>query len=416
MKSILLLAYAVSPTRGSEYSVGWNYVVELSKDNIVHLICGASGDHLGDTIELENYLKQNPIKNLYVHIVKPNAKINLINIFNKKGFGPAFYVAFRLWHKIVYKEAKEIIKKYHIDLIHQYNPIGFREPGYLWKLDKPFVWGPIGGANFVNMTLLKKKPLKIKVLFLLKNFITYLQLKYSYRVKKATLKASKLIFCCSEPMKNFEKYLKKGGVVISEQAVPEINIKTNIIKRDDGLLKIVQIGRLNEHKNTRFLLEALSIVKNNKWHLYVIGDGNLRESLIELSQKLGIKNNVTWYGFRSRNEIFDILQNIDLHALTSLSEANTTVLYETRLFGIPTISLDQNGMHDTLANGNGILVPILSYEETIQIFSKEIDKLIDDKELLNELKSKTKELISESNWSKKIIQYDKIYDEVLRKG
>ena len=26
--------------------------------------------------------------------------------------------------------------------------IGFREPGYLWKIEeKPFVWGPIGGLK-----------------------------------------------------------------------------------------------------------------------------------------------------------------------------------------------------------------------------------------------------------------------------
>ena len=413
MKTILLLAYAVSPTRGSEYSVGWNYVVELSKLNTVHLICGASGEHLGDTIELEAYLKQNPIKNVYLHIVKPNKSIEFINSFNKKGFGPAFYIAFRLWHKLVFEKAKEIIRKYPIDIVHQYNPIGFREPGYLWKLDKPFVWGPIGGANFVNLTLLQSKPLKIKLLFLLKNFVTYLQLNYSYRVKKATLKASKLVFCCSEPMKNFEKYLGKRGVVISEQAVPEIEINIKSIIKNDDILKITQIGSLNERKNTQFLLESLSLVKDKRWHLSIIGDGALRDSLIEFSKKLGIENNITWHGFKSRDEIFNILQDIDLHALTSLSEANTTVLYETRLFGIPTISLDQNGMHDTLSNCNGVLVQITSYKQTLQTFANEIEILIHNRELLNQLKNRTKSLIDESTWRQKVMQYEKIYDEVM---
>ena len=25
--------------------------------------------------------------------------------------------------------------------------VGYREPGYLWKIEKPFVWGPIGGLE-----------------------------------------------------------------------------------------------------------------------------------------------------------------------------------------------------------------------------------------------------------------------------
>ena len=413
MKNILLSAYAVSPTRGSEYSVGWNYVIELSKSNIVHLVCGVSGEHLGDTVELEDYLKKNPIKNLYLHIVKPNQTINCINWFNKKGFGPAFYIAFKIWQKLVLEEAKVILREYPIDIVHQYNPIGFREPGYLWLLQKPFVWGPIGGANFVNPILLHDKSFKTKILFLLKNFVTYLQLKYSFRVKKAALKASKLIFCCTESMKNFEKFIGKNGVVIAEQAVPEINFNINTINKIGRVLRIAQIGRLNEHKNTRFLLEALSLIKNKKWHLSVIGDGILKDDLIKLSHKLEIEDNITWYGIKTRNEIFDILPSIDLHALTSLSEANTTVLYEARLFGIPTISLDQNGMHDTLSNNQGILVPITSYRQTLQSFADEIELLLDNHDLLEEYKKKTKKLVAKSTWSKKVIQYEEIYNELV---
>jgi len=26
--------------------------------------------------------------------------------------------------------------------------VGFREPGYLWQLNIPFVWGPIGGMGY----------------------------------------------------------------------------------------------------------------------------------------------------------------------------------------------------------------------------------------------------------------------------
>lgn len=412
MKSILLLAYAVSPTRGSEYSVGWNFVVELCKNNIVHLICGASGEHLGDTVELEDYLKNNPIDNLILYIVKPTVYINKINYLNKKGFGPAFYIAFRLWHLEVLKKAKSILANNKIDIIHQYNPIGFREPGYLWKLGKPFIWGPIGGANFVNPILLKNKSFKVKVFFLLKNIATYLQLNFSNRVKKASQKASRLVFCCSEAMNNFEKYVGCSGIVISEQAIPEISNDLSKIKSNTSF-NIIHIGRLNEHKNTRFLLESLSILKEERWHLSIVGDGPLRDELMELAIELDVDHQITWHGFKSREELFNIIKDMDLHALSSLSEANTTVLYETRLFGIPTISLDQNGMHDTLAQGNGILVPVTSYEKTKIDFAAEIERLINNPSILNTLKKKTVKVANLSTWKEKVREYEKIYDEVL---
>ena len=33
------------------------------------------------------------------------------------------------------------------NLVHQATFCGFREPGFLWKLDAPFLWGPIGGTQ-----------------------------------------------------------------------------------------------------------------------------------------------------------------------------------------------------------------------------------------------------------------------------
>jgi len=417
VKKILLMAYAVSPTKGSEYSVGWNFITELSKKNIVHLICGASGEHIGDTKEIEEYLQKNPIQNLNLHTVKPTNTVDFINGFNKKGFGPAFYIAFRFWHKSALKKARDIINEYPIDIIHQYNPIGFREPGYLWKLDKPFVWGPIGGANFVNPTLLKNESIRVKVFFLLKNFATFLQLNFSSRVKKASHKAERLIFCNTENKKNFEKFIGKSGLVISEQAVPILDLNKFDLFLDKDLedLKIINIGRLNERKNTKFLLEALSLIQSKKWELHIVGEGNMKNKLIDISIKLEIDKNIVWHGFKSRKEIFRLIQQSDLHALTSLSEANTTVLYETRLFGVPTISLDQNGMHDTLANGNGILVPVTSYDETKKEYAKKIEELIENREVLEKLKKRTFELAKESTWSEKVKMYERIYVEILEK-
>ena len=45
----------------------------------------------------------------------------------------------------VYKFVKGREFNFEIDLIHQLTSISFREPGFLWRLDKPFVWGPISG-------------------------------------------------------------------------------------------------------------------------------------------------------------------------------------------------------------------------------------------------------------------------------
>ena len=61
MKNILVLAYAISPTRGSEYSVAWNYVTHMSKANDLTVLYGISGNHMGECRETEDYIDKHPI-------------------------------------------------------------------------------------------------------------------------------------------------------------------------------------------------------------------------------------------------------------------------------------------------------------------------------------------------------------------
>jgi glycosyltransferase involved in cell wall biosynthesis len=416
MKSILLSAYAVSPTRGSEYGVGWNFSINLAKKNKVFLVCGASGEHLGDTEEIEEYFKKYPNVNISLIVVKPSTLVSFINWFNKKGLSPVFYLAFLLWQRQVFHCVKELISAEHIDLIHQLNPIGFREPGYLWKLKKPFVWGPIGGAQFVNPVLLTNLPVSYKYLILAKNMVTFLQLKYYSRVRKAAVRAKQLVFSTEENRINFEKFLGKTGLLISEQSsFASSHSGCDTSEDAEFQLKMVWIGRVVKIKNLVFLFHALALVfPRDRWRLRIIGDGPEVENLKELSLSLKISGNILWYGKKSQTEAISLIAGADLHVLSSLSEANTTVLYEAMSLGVPTISLDQNGMHTTLANGQGVLVPITTYNQTVEKFASEITSFITHPQSIVELKRKMTPLVNECSWVKKIDQFELIYDNAIK--
>lgn len=80
-------------------------------------------------------------------------------------------------------------KNNRIDILHQLNMIGFREPGYLWKIKEvPFVWGPIGGMELMPMEYLLGVPMKQRLFNYLKNIINQYQYLYSSRVHAAIQK------------------------------------------------------------------------------------------------------------------------------------------------------------------------------------------------------------------------------------
>ena len=86
------------------------------------------------------------------------------------------------------------------------------------------------------------------------------------------------------------------------------------IPADTAVIGIV--GRLEKEKGHEFLMR--SIVNLPKAVLMIVGSGPLEKELIELSERLGIKERTIFTGFRSN--VKDYISALDIFVLPSLSE------------------------------------------------------------------------------------------------
>ena len=74
---------------------------------------------------------------------------------------PAYLWSYRLqWQPAAYEVARRLHEEIAFDLAHQLTYVAFRVPGHLWKLDIPFVWGPIGALENTPWRLLPTMGLK----------------------------------------------------------------------------------------------------------------------------------------------------------------------------------------------------------------------------------------------------------------
>ena len=330
MKNILVLAYQLSPSKGSEYSVAWNYVTRMSKYNHLTVLYGVSGTHLGDCEEMEEFAKTKGLPNVTFVCVKPNRWTNALNWCNRHNFlNYTFYFAYQAWQKQVYKEAKNLIKYEKFDLIHFVGPIGYREPGYLWKLNLPYMWGPIGGANKASTILLWKSSTLAKFKFSFRNFANELQLKYLLRLKKALAKTDLLLTAMSENQKIFKSRFNKDSIYLPENSIStEIKLNTSKFKNCTNY-HIVSIGSLVAGKTVNILLEALALVKHKeKIIVDIVGNGPERQTLEALAQKLQLQNLIHWHGQLPRNKAVELFNNAHLHVITSAKEGNPTTIWE----------------------------------------------------------------------------------------
>lgn len=132
-------------------------------------------------------------------------------------------------------------------------------------------------------------------------------------------------------------------------------------KKELGILqgeKIVgMVGRLSKQKAPQYFIQAMpSVLKRvTNVRFLIVGDGELKSKVIRLSNKLGVREKVTFLGFRE--DIPEILEILDVFVLPSLWEGLGRSLTEAMVMGCPVVATRVEGVPELVVEGEtGILV------------------------------------------------------------
>jgi len=175
-----------------------------------------------------------------------------------------------------------------------------------------------------------------------KNVLTIhtMQISTGYHSKYAQL------FAISEAVQND---IKQNGfdskVIYNGIKVNDMVFKNN---SKSATFNIVQVGRLeHEIKGQHIQLEALQLLisKYNleNLHLDFIGDGSSLKYLVELADKLGLNNYVSFLGLCDREYIYTHLKDYDLLVQPSLYEGFGLTIVEAMAAGIEVLVSDIDG-------------------------------------------------------------------------
>ncbi len=111
---------------------------------------------------------------------------------------------------------------------------------------------------------------------------------------------------------------------------------------EEGELIAGFCGRLGREKSVDVLLDYFSqeVKREDGIKLMIIGDGPSRPELVELSQKLGISDLVTFVGAVDHNEILDYYACLDVYVTASLSDTNSISMLEGMATGLPVLHIN----------------------------------------------------------------------------
>lgn len=118
------------------------------------------------------------------------------------------------------------------------------------------------------------------------------------------------------------------------------------------------IGRLTEQKGHIYLIQAAkNIVENfSEVKFLIVGKGELERSLKKLVRDSGLDSNFIFTGFRE--DVYSIIDKLDLVALPSLWEGFGLVLLEAMAMGKPVVATNVGGIPEIIQDGEtGILIP-----------------------------------------------------------
>lgn len=411
-KEILISAYAISPYLGSEYGVGWNFVLRLSEFYNITVLYGTSGEKMGNNAGIIDFLKKNELPNINFVFVRPSKLVKFFDLLNHKVSPLFFTFSYYLWQLQVFDIAKKLVNQKKFELIHQLNTIGFRQPGFLWKLNLPFVWGPVGGSSNLHKNFMWSLSPGNLIRNIIRNITNIYFLKFSSRIK-STVDAAAAIFVATTADKlNFIKYFQMDLPVIRENSIVEYATKTRKINE---IISFVWVGSLDERKALNFLLEALSLLTTSKpWILNIVGDGPLRRRLHETSIIFGINSKIIWHGNVTHDAVISIMKESDVNIITSTMDSNPTVLLEAFEVGIPTIALDHFGMKDLIDNDVGFKIPVKNIDEIIHAFSMTLTFCIENHQHVELLKNNIINRQKNFHWDNSIKKVRDIYDKVIK--
>lgn len=336
---------------------------EMSIMVVLHIISGGeTGGSKNHLLSIVKNMDESKIKNIVICFIKGSLYDEAVKI----GIDIRLIEQKKRFDLSIIKDIEEICIKEKIDIINCHG----------------------GRANFIGHFLMKRYAAK---------YVTTIHSDYKddYRgsfyktliysnINKFVLKSFDYYITVSDNFKDMliQRGFNKDKIFVVYNGI-DFNKPILKLNRDDIIKKynipksshyVTMVARLHPVKGHKVFLKACSIVlKSFKDVIFIlVGDGNIKEELIQYAKELGIFDKIIFAGFQKPDEF---LYLSDFTVLTSYTESFPLSILESALYKKTVISTDVGGISKLIEDGiNGYLIKTGDYEE----LSKKILSLLND--------------------------------------
>jgi glycosyltransferase involved in cell wall biosynthesis len=401
---ILLSAFSCEHGRGSEPGKSWNWAYELAcAGHDVWVLTIPDGKPAN-----EAFLASRPTRGLnFVYLDRP--------------YMPAFTEPFRLllqhirwqWHAL--RIARDLDKQIDFDVVHHISFGSIQLGSQLWRLGKPFVFGPVGGGQVAPRGFRRYFRGGWAAELLRSVFVRYLT--GALLAARSTVSNAGLVLVVNQETREWAErlggryiaYMVDGGIPRSLLANPSARCQADV-----DCLKILWVGRLLPRKGLLLALEALARIDSScKFHCTILGDGIQGRYVREWIETLGLADRVDWRGQVPWHEAIQAYRNNDVFLFTSLRESEGVQLLEAMAGGAAIVTLDHQGPRLAVPDNAGVKVPVTTPQETVVRLAHALERLAREPNTVRGMSIAGMKWAAENTWDIKVAQAIAYYPTVM---
>lgn len=300
-----------------------------------------------------------------------------------------------------YSRLKDLFRREDYDIVHCHTLLSL------------LVYSAAAAAKSLNMPVIVTKHSLNYRAGILNPFIT----RYLNIFREATAMFDGIIGVSKSVLDEIE-VTKCGGEVIHSGVIMNVTPKSAYedarAELEDGRHELT-IGTVCRLVRMKGIYEFADIVMNLKERGInargvIVGDGPERKNLERYLAGKGLSEDVILTGRKDHSVIDAYFSRFDLFVLASKTEGLGIVLLEAMMNGIPPVSLDSGGPSDIIINGvNGYI------EKDVDSISSRIEKVWNDKELMQKLRIDAKKTAEEFTWERTASKTKDFYIKIIRK-
>lgn len=338
---ILLCAYACEPNRGSEPGVGWQWAINMSADKKkeVYVLTRSNNKDVINAYWTDSKCPGN-LHFFYYDLPK--------TLVWAKHHGLPVNLYYTWWLVGAVNFAKRLHEEIHFDMAHHITFGVFRDPCPLYKLNIPYVIGPVGGGEVTPARLTCLYSAKERFNEWLREMMNKVAL-LNPMVNKCFNNASLILTKTQDTKDLLTKWADKTIVHL------ELGIKSvsnYLVVRDKDIFLFV--GRFTYWKGVKLVLKTFEQYshKHASARLLMIGKGEMKCEIKQFAASCNL--NIEIIPWIKQEELKQYYSTAGAMLFPSLHDSSGNVVLEALSFGLPVICLDCGGpatvLGDTLTD------------------------------------------------------------------